>query len=353
MARRPTWAAKPIFGYPDPMRLFGLGRSSVRYDMFDVARSAEEARRAVKLASLYHRGQDLAWDGREVLQALIDKHGGIRIDDERKRALGRVFDVILWGELAAWKISAELADQIVELEPKMAATSQAHDEARHFYVMYDYLTAMGYKPSPMARPAELMLDSVIETRSLAKKLIGMQLMVETMALTLFQTVRETRVEPVLADLLRYYEKDEARHVGLGVQYLPALIAKLRVAEAIDLFLFQIRILALSMASLKSLEPDLRQIGVDARRVMTLGRAKQLLAFEQLWAHMGIDRIPRSREVVLRTVNGASQILFPDVAGQRSVRDMVAAFLRGWATDLHEGTQGVTLEPQEPAEAQIA
>src|SRR6185503_16687918 len=137
-----------------------------------------------------------------------------------------VFGVIMWGELAAWKISAELADHLVPLEGRMAATSQAHDEARHFYVMYDYLRELGEVPKHMDRASRVVLDLTLETKSLPKKLLGMQLMIETLALTIFQAVRESRLEPVLADLLRYYEKDEARHVGLGLQMLPGMIKKM-------------------------------------------------------------------------------------------------------------------------------
>src|SRR5438093_9864831 len=100
------------------------------YDMFDLARSAEEARRFDRARNIYHKGQDLAWDGREVLASLLAKHGGIKIAKEKREALAAVFGPILWGELAAWKISAQLADRLEPLEAKMAATSQAHDEAR-------------------------------------------------------------------------------------------------------------------------------------------------------------------------------------------------------------------------------
>ena len=54
-----------------------MRRSQIPFDMFDVERSAAEAKRMQKVGSLYHRGQELAWDGREVLPALIAKHGGI------------------------------------------------------------------------------------------------------------------------------------------------------------------------------------------------------------------------------------------------------------------------------------
>ena len=106
------------------------------FDMFDGALSPEEARSARKLAGIYHKGQARAWNGEEVLSDLLDRHGGIQLPPEQRRAILGLFSVILWGELAAWKISADLARRLEPLEAKMAATSQAHDEARHFYVMH-------------------------------------------------------------------------------------------------------------------------------------------------------------------------------------------------------------------------
>ena len=58
------------------MSLAGFGPSQIRYDMFDLVKSAEEARRLDKCERIYHRGQDMAWDGREILPMLIKQHGG-------------------------------------------------------------------------------------------------------------------------------------------------------------------------------------------------------------------------------------------------------------------------------------
>ena len=44
-------------------------RSLLPYDMFDVQRSAEEARRFTRMQSIYHRGQTLIWDGSATLEA--------------------------------------------------------------------------------------------------------------------------------------------------------------------------------------------------------------------------------------------------------------------------------------------
>ena len=206
--------------------------------MFSLARSAEEAKRYAKCERIYHKGQELAWDGKEILPMLIEKYGGVHVNPAQREPLKRVFAIILWGELAAWKISAQLADRLEPLEAKMAATSQAHDEARHFYTMYDYLKELDYLPERLDPAPEALLTLVLETDDLASKLLGMQLMIETIALAIFQEVREKRFEPVLADLMAYYERDEARHVGLGMQYLPELMKKLSPARVGALFLFQ-------------------------------------------------------------------------------------------------------------------
>jgi hypothetical protein len=315
--------------------------------MFDLPRTVDDARRAQKLESLYHRGQDLAWDGRAVLSALIDKHGGVHVPADKREALGQIFAVIMWGELAAWKVSVQLADRLVALEPKMAATSQAHDEARHFYVMHDYLEALGQVPRGLDRPSRAVLELVLGTRSLLKKLLGMQLMVEALALTIFQLVRETRVEPVLTELLRYYEKDEARHVGLGVQLLPQMMRGLSRLETADLILFQVRILGWTLAGLKHQEPAWRTLGVDPRRIIELGRAKQALAFQELGRQLGVERVPRWRLAIIRGLKGVGGALFAGDGDGAGVLARVRAFVREAGGPLEDGLVETSLHPDEP------
>ncbi len=249
-------------------------------------RSHEEAARARRLEGLYHVGQEKAWDGRKVLAELVEKHGPIKIGDAERRALAKVFSIIMWGELAAWKVSAQLAEQIVPLEAKMAATSQAHDEARHFYVMHDYLTLLALEPPPLEFWSRAVVETTIETTDLAQKLAGMQLQVEVIALTIFQKVRELRVEPVLSELLLYFEKDEARHVGLGVQFLPELIRKMNSVEQARFTAFQLKLLLYSLAGLKKLEPHLAVLGIDARELIACGSQKQLTFMNDLAREAG-------------------------------------------------------------------
>jgi len=244
------------------------------FDMFDAEYSDAEARRARRMESIYHLGQAKIWDGREVLTDLIAKHGKPTLSPDKRRALGRVFGIIMWGELAAWRISAQLADRLVPLEAKLAAASQVHDEARHFYVMHDYLDALGEKPAKLEFWAGRVLKKTLATNDMLKKLVGMQLTVETIALTAFQRVRELEVEPVLTGLMPFYERDEARHIGLGVQLVPQMMAERSVPGLVELALFQVDLLTTALMSLKAIERDLLTIGVDPRSVLGIAFRKQ-------------------------------------------------------------------------------
>ena len=289
------------------VRRFLLRGGQLPFDMFDVARSDAEARRARRMESIYHVGQNRIWDGREVLAELIAKHGPPTLPPDKRRALARVFAIIMWGELAAWKISAQLADELVPLEAKLAAASQVHDEARHFYVMHDYLEALGQKPEPLEFWSQRVLAMTLGTDDLTKKLLGMQLTVETIALVIFQRVRELEVEPVLTELMPYYERDEARHVGLGVQLVPQLMDKLSIPAAIEVGLFQLDLLVTTLLALKAIESDLLLLGVDPRSMLGIAFRKQAdidAAIKKefpLWP----DDPP-----VRRLFEGACEVLFP-------------------------------------------
>jgi len=192
-----------------------MGASWPPYHLMRRDYLAEAQEKYKKLERLYHVGAQKAWDGKKVLADLLAKHGGIRLDPGKKRALAEIFSTILWGELAAWSISADLALQLEDTEAKMAATSQVFDEARHFYVMRDYLLALDCDVPKLDGYTHTVLTELLETDKLVDKLLGMQLIVESVAVTLFRSVANAGVEPVLSELMPYFERDEARHVGLA------------------------------------------------------------------------------------------------------------------------------------------
>src|SRR5690606_15799437 len=171
--------------------------------------------RTNKIARIYHKGHEQAWDGRAVLDELVAKHGGIRFPDDKREAFSRVGSMLLWGELAAWSISADLALKLEDTSAKMAASRQVFDEARHFYVLRDYMWRAGIEVAQLGGWSRQLLVELLETDNLMHKVVGMQLLVESTAVIIFRTLAEARLEPVLSELLYYFERDEARHVGLG------------------------------------------------------------------------------------------------------------------------------------------
>src|SRR5262245_38543943 len=279
--------------------------------LFERERTHEEARRAKKLENIYHAGQHKIWDGQEVLAALIEKHQGVHMSVDDKKALARVFSGLMWGELAAWKISAQLADRLTDVEAKMAATSQAHDEARHFDVLHDYLEQLDIEIPSLDRATRYLLEAVLSTESMAEKLVGMQLFVETMALTMFKMVRELQVEPILSELLLYYERDEARHVGLGIQHSPELVRGMGPREVASLSAFQTKILLAALFSLKRMEPSLRRLGVCPRALAESGEEMLRTMMEQIMeANDGVVIAAIANPVVRRSFNAAKELMFP-------------------------------------------
>tara|TARA_Y100000034_G_C6774665_1_gene345793 strand:- start:14 stop:841 length:828 start_codon:yes stop_codon:yes gene_type:complete len=239
------------------------------------------------LENLYHKGQNNIWDGKDVLGSLIEEHGGVNLPEEKIKSIENIFSVIFWGEYAAWNVSSELALKINSFEAKMAATSQAHDEARHFYVMRDYLEYIGCKPKPLSTNISKALNFVLKTNSLEKKLLGMQLMVEPIAITIFKLVIQSNIEPVLCSLLRLYEKDEARHIALGVKYLPPLISKMNYYEVVDLFTWQLRLMLIEVDGLKEMEGDFINLGFSIDDVYAMAESKQLEATKLMGDELGI------------------------------------------------------------------
>ena len=260
----------------------------IPYNICNEAQLEKEVRQARILEGVYHKAQDKIWNGTEVLNELLEIHGPISISEESSKAIKNIFSIILWGELVAWKVSLQLGAHIDDFSAKMAATSQAHDEARHFYVMKDYLDLLGHNPGPLSPKVSKVLEEVLHTKNLAKKLLGMQLMVEPIALTIFRFTRKLNVEPILTDLLAFYEIDESRHIALGIQYLPKLIKRMNKLQLASLVIWQAKVINAEIKGLKEIESDVIALGLDPLEIFEYAEKKQMECFELIAKQMGIS-----------------------------------------------------------------
>ena len=279
----------------------------IPYDLFQAPRGQLEAQRARKLESIYHKGQDRIWDGQEMLKTLMEKHGGIHVKPEHRESLRYVLSLLMWGEYAAWRVSSQLADRLDMKEARMAACSQSHDEARHFYVLHDYIQAMGVEPVEPRPWGRRLIEMTLRTEDVNCKLLGMQLLIEMSALAMFKGLREARVDGVLSDILPYYERDEARHVGLGTQLLPETMEGASPLYEARFNQFAFRLFFCIINELREMEDELRTLGINPRNVIQTAKDRNFQIFRDM---RDAGREERRVDVLNCFVDTTIEAIFP-------------------------------------------
>jgi hypothetical protein len=122
----------------------------------------------------------------------------------------------LHGEQGALLATAQLVDSVTDLDSKLYAASQVVDEARHVDVYNRYVhTKIGFS-YPVNTHLKTLLDMILKDSRWDMKFLGMQIMVEGLALAAFGMIRINTKEPLLRELTAYVMGDEARHVAFGI-----------------------------------------------------------------------------------------------------------------------------------------
>ena len=120
------------------------------------------------------------------------------------------------GEQGALLCTAKIVETVPWYDAKLYASTQVVDEARHVEVFARYLDEKlggGFQVNAHLR---MLLDDIINDSRWDMTYLGMQVMVEGLALAAFGFLHQTTQEPLLKQLLRYVMSDEARHVAFGV-----------------------------------------------------------------------------------------------------------------------------------------
>jgi hypothetical protein len=120
------------------------------------------------------------------------------------------------GEQGALLASAQLVGSVRDLDSKLYAASQVVDEARHVDVYNRYVHTKLGASYPCNPHLKTLLDMILKDSRWDMKFLGMQIMVEGLALAAFAMMRNNTTEPLLRDLTAYVMGDEARHVAFGV-----------------------------------------------------------------------------------------------------------------------------------------
>jgi hypothetical protein len=146
-----------------------------------------------------------------------------------KKTAGFRLSNFLHGEQGALMVAAQLVNAVPHTDAKFYAATQTMDEARHVEVFARYLRMLG-EERPIAPPLRTILDRILETDNWMHKLVGMQIVIEGLALFSFKEMRSLTEEPLLKELLTYVARDESRHHAYGVQYIERCVPLLSESE---------------------------------------------------------------------------------------------------------------------------
>ena len=248
-----------------------------------------------QLRKLYEKAKVGQWNATTDLpwETPVDIEGTIAAD---QAAIGRGFDMSLYGDTPVknweqkewlefgvqarkWSLSqflhgeqgalictAKIVETVPWYDAKLYASTQVMDEARHVEVFARYLDEKlegGYQINAHLRA---LLDDIVTYSRWDMTYLGMQIMVEGLALAAFGYMHQLTGEPLLKKLLRYVMSDEARHVAFGVLSLQEVYAQMSDVEIKERQIFAFE------ASLRMRDRFLQQevwerMGIDPRKIM--------------------------------------------------------------------------------------
>lgn len=195
-----------------------------------------------EMRALYEKAKRMQWNGATDLpwQTSVDpfdpavplvadgfvdyrlfEENGMRLDARGKRAFEHkltawMLSQFLHGEQGALMAAAQITEATELFDGKFYGATQVMDEARHVEVFHRYLTEKLERRYEINDNLFTIIDGLMTDGRWDMKFLGMQILVEGLALGAFATLRRTTSEPLLEELLRRVMHDEARHVRYGI-----------------------------------------------------------------------------------------------------------------------------------------
>jgi P-aminobenzoate N-oxygenase AurF len=136
-------------------------------------------------------------------------------DEVRRHSAAWRFSQFLHGEQGALVCTAKIVQSVPQIDAKFYAATQVVDEARHVEVYSRYLHDKIGVVYPLDPNLRSLLDDVISDSRWDMTYLGMQVLIEGLALAAFGLIRNQATEPLGKALNAYVMQDEARHVAFG------------------------------------------------------------------------------------------------------------------------------------------
>lgn len=222
----------------------------------EVAYDWDYSTKRAELRTLYEKSKDLTWNARTDLDwsTNVDPESEIIADSfnplfgtdiwkklDRKTELPKlrrhmtsyILSNFLHGEQGALMATSQIVASAPTTDAKLYAAAQVFDEARHVEAYDRYLSSkveLIYPPSPHLKQ---LLDTVLTDSRWDFKFLGMQILVEGVALGAFGLIHQTAQEPLIKRITHMIMQDEARHVAFGVMSLRGHYDDMKASELRD------------------------------------------------------------------------------------------------------------------------
>jgi hypothetical protein len=209
-----------------------------------------------RLLDLYQRGKDKQWDATKRIDwsVPVDPSNVMEIGDEfcpiygsrqwdalsqaERDELGHhlsawLFSQFLHGEQGALTVAARIVESVPDMDSKFYAATQTMDEARHVELYSRFLREKIGMYYPINDDLAKLLGDALSDSRWDLPYLGMQVLIEGLALAAFGVHRDMAQNALVKQLLAYVMQDEARHVAFGRLALRDYYAELTEAERAD------------------------------------------------------------------------------------------------------------------------
>ncbi|MBW2231482.1 MAG: ferritin-like domain-containing protein [Deltaproteobacteria bacterium] len=157
----------------------------------------------------------------------LDEAQKIRLANQSTRF---VLSSILHGEQGALSLSASLTSILRDPGAQEYASNQAREEARHVTGFSRYVAHRWGTPLASGPTLRNLLSEIVRSGAVYKKLIGMQMLIEGLAMGAFATLQRDTQDPTLKRLIRFVMTDEAAHHRFGKIWADRTVPKLNEEE---------------------------------------------------------------------------------------------------------------------------
>ncbi|MEU5702133.1 ferritin-like domain-containing protein [Streptomyces aurantiacus] len=206
-----------------------------------------------RLLALYQKGKDKQWDGQKRIawDLEVDPYDPLGTPDEamsiygtphwakmndrdkgelRKHFASWQFSQFLHGEQGAMVCAARIVESVPDLDAKLYSATQTMDEARHAEIYGRFLHEKIGMLYPVNDNLQSLLGDTLRDSRWDMPYLGMQVLIEGLALAAFGMIRDTTDKPLPKQILAYVMQDEARHVAFGRMALRDYYKQLSDAE---------------------------------------------------------------------------------------------------------------------------